>query len=179
MKFATRKVLSFLVSSLVAAVPVIAFALVFALPALAFAADGQTALQNLTDQIMAVLAPVLVTAVGLVATAILMKLKAKLHLDIADKTMESWSALAGNAAMRAAEWARQKAKTLEGDKKLPGGDVMEVAVNWALQMAEQQKLPQLAREKLVGLIEAELFKLRLAYSSMTSDTTPPEAVAKV
>jgi len=128
--------------------------------ALAQAAAEQTALQNLMDQVLAIVIPTFVTAIGLVATWLLLKLKQKLHIDVSEKTIDAWASLAQRAALRAAEWARNKAKDLAGDKKLPGGEIMEVAVNWALQMAEQQGLPALAREKLVGLIEAELFKLR-------------------
>lgn len=132
-------------------------------PALAFAdatSPPPTALQALTDQVLSILIPAFVTAIGTVATWLLIKLKNKLHLDVSDKTMAAWSGLAERAALRGAEWARQKAKELTDGKKLPGGEVMDVAVNWALQMAEQQKLPVMAREKLVGLIEAQLFKLR-------------------
>lgn len=145
--------------------------LIVLFPSVAFAAGEQTALQNATDQILAILIPVFVTAIGAIATALLMKLKSKLHLDVSDKTAEAWTQLAEKAALRGAEWARQKIKTLEDDKKLPGGEVMDVAVNWALQMAEQQKLPAMAREKLQGLIESQLFKLRQQEATSTMAAT--------
>ncbi len=154
------------------------FLLVVFLPGLVLAADPaqQTALQNLSDQIMAILLPVVVAAVGLFATWLLAKIKSKFHIDVADSTAAAWSKLAQDSAMRAGEWALQKTKTLEDGKTLPGGDVMEVALNWAIQMAEQMKLPEMAREKLVGLIEAELFKLRL---SSAPPVAPIDAMATV
>lgn len=159
----------------------IVLALLF-LPSVAFAADAapQTALQTFTDQVMAILIPAFVTLIGLFATWILMKVKAKLHIDVGVKTQEAWAQLARDAALRGAEWARKKAKDVVGDRKIPGGEVMEVAANWALQMAEQQGLPTLAREKLVGLIESELFKLRRedAVSSLGEPPAgPPVPVA--
>jgi len=119
-----------------------------------------TALQNLTDQVMAILIPAFLSAITLMIAWVLFKLKEKLHIDVSKKTQEAWTELARNAALRGAEWARAKTKELVKDAKLPGGATMEVAVNWALQMAEQQGLPTLAREKLIGLIESELYKLR-------------------
>jgi heme/copper-type cytochrome/quinol oxidase subunit 2 len=155
--------------------------LVLFLPMAAFAqgtdqsTPAPTALQNLMTQILAIVVPILVTVVGAVAAWIGLKIKQKLHLDISDKTMQAWSDLAQRAALRAAEWARNKSKDLTDGKKLPGGEVMEVAVNWAIQIAEQQKLPDMAREKLVGLIEAELFKLRQtdAVTAATTGSTLP------
>lgn len=136
-------------------------------------ASQPTVLQTFMDQFFAIVLPALTVIVGALVTAILTKLKNRFHLDVSQSTMDAWSQLASSAAMRGAEWARQKAKTLVGDKKVPGEEVMEVAVNWATQMAEAHKLPELAREKLVGLIEAELYKLRLT----TTDPAPATATA--
>lgn len=143
--------------------------LILFVPSLAFAdgttpATSQTALQNLTDQVMAVLIPIFVLLVGGLATTILAKVRHKLHLDNNDKITAQWDDLAKKAALRGAEWARQEAKKLEEGKKLPGGPVMETAANWAIDMAVQQGLPDMARKKLEGLIDAHLFKLRIENS---------------
>ena len=88
------------------------------------------------------------------------KVQQKLHIDVGEKTAAAWGELARKAALRGGEWARKKSKDLTDGKKLPGGEVMEVAAGWAVEMAKQQKLPMMAREKLEGLIEAHLFELR-------------------
>ena len=143
--------------------PSLAFALVLFVPTIAWAqatAPQPTALEEFHAQVMNILIPVFVTLIGSLATWLLLKIKAKLHLDVSDKTMTQWTDLARAAALRGGEWARQKSKGLVEGKKLPGGEVMDVAAKWAIQMAEHQKLPEMAREKLEGLIESELFKLR-------------------
>lgn len=133
---------------------------VLLIPAIAFADDGQTALSNLSAEIMNVLVPVFVAFIGGLATWLLHKVQKKFHIDVGEKTAEAWERLARKAALRGGEWARKKAKALTDGKKIPGNEVMEVAANWAIEMAKQQKLPALAREKLEGLIEAQLFDLR-------------------
>jgi hypothetical protein len=123
-------------------------------------ATEPTALQNFVNQVLAILAPVIISALGVVTTWILFKIKQKLHIEVSQATQDAWAKLANDAAHRGAEWARQQALAAVGDKKIPGGAVMDVAANWAMQMAEQQKLPDMARAKLTGLIESELFKIR-------------------
>lgn len=123
-------------------------------------APKQTGLEALRDQLLAILIPTFVLFVGALATAALAKFKKKLGLDVSEKVAEQWQSLAQSAALRGAEWARKKAKELTDGKKVPGPEVLDVAVNWATDMAVHQGLPALARAKLEGLIEAELFKLR-------------------
>lgn len=123
-------------------------------------APKQTGLEALRDQLLAILIPTFVLFVGALATAALAKFKKKLGLDVSEKVADQWRALAQNAALRGAEWARKKAKEMTDGKKVPGPEVLDVAVNWATDMAVHQGLPVLARAKLEGLIEAELFKLR-------------------
>jgi hypothetical protein len=141
--------------------------LVLFAPALAFA---DTAIQSATSEIMGVLIPVFVALVGAFATWILRKVQQKLHIDVGDKTAAAWDELARKAALRGGEWARKKSKELTEGKKLPGGEVMEVAATWAIEMAKQQKLPAMARSKLEGLIEAHLFELR----TLDVAGSPPE-----
>lgn len=154
-------------------------AFVFLFPMFAWADDGSgsaavptTALEDFHTQVMAILVPVFVTLIGGLATWIGLLIKKKFHLAVSDQTMEQWNALARAAALRGAEWARAKSKEFVEGKKLPGGEVMDVAAKWAIQMAAQQGLPALGAEKLTGLIESELFKLRL-------ETTPMPAAPDV
>jgi hypothetical protein len=123
-------------------------------------AAADTAVTSATQEILSILLPIFVALVGSLATWILRKVQQKLHIDVGEKTAEAWGNLARKAAMRGGEWARKKSKDLTDGAKVPGGEVMEVAVQWAVEMAKQQKLPELARDKLEGLIEAHLFELR-------------------
>jgi hypothetical protein len=123
-------------------------------------APMKTGLEALRDQLLAILIPTFVLFVGALATAALSKFKKKLGLDVSEKVAVQWQMLAQSAALRGAEWARKKTKEMTDGKKVPGPEVLDVAVNWATDMAVHQGLPELARAKLEGLIEAELFKLR-------------------
>lgn len=129
------------------------------IPSAAYA-EGETAITNATTEILNILIPTFVTLIGALATWILAKVKQKFHLDVSEKTSAAWTELARKAALRGGEWARKKAKDATDGKKIPGGEVMDVAENWAIEMAKQQKLPAMAREKLEGLIEAHLFESR-------------------
>lgn len=141
---------------------------VLTVPSVAYA---DTAISSATTEILNILIPVFVALIGALATWILAKVKQKLHLDVSEKTSEAWAELARKAALRGGEWARKKSKELTDGKKLPGGEVMDVAASWAIEMAKQQKLPEMARAKLEGLIEAHLFELREAETAVT----PPAA----
>ena len=132
---------------------------VLTFPSIAYA---DTAISSVTSEVMSILIPVFVALIGALATWILAKVQQKLHIDVGQKTADAWADLARKAALRGGEWARKKSKDLTDGKKLPGGEVMEVAANWAIEMAKAQKLPELARAKLEGLIEAHLFELRAA-----------------
>jgi gas vesicle protein len=146
-------------------------------PSFAFAAAEGGALSNLSEQIMNILVPLFVAFIGSLATWLLHKVQKKFGIEVGQKTANAWENLARKAALRGAEYARKKSKELTEGVKLPGGEVMEVAANWAIEMAKQQKLPELAREKLEGLIEAQLFQLRWQQSvgAVAADpySTPP------
>lgn len=143
---------------------------VLTVPSVAYA---DTAISSATTEILNILIPVFVTLIGALATWILRKVQQKLHIDVGEKTAAAWAELARKAALRGGEWARKKSKELTDGKKVPGGEVMEVAAAWAVEMAKQQKLPEMARNKLEGLIEAHLFELREAEAAVA--TTPPAA----
>jgi len=152
-----------------------AILLLVAFPALAFAADGQTALDNLSTQILDILIPVFGTFIATLAAWVLLKIKAKLHIEVSDKTAAAWEDLAEKAALRAGEWARNKAKTLTDGKKIPGPEILEVGANWAIDMAVARGLPALARNKLEGLIEAKLFQYRANGVPTSPGEMPPPA----
>ena len=118
------------------------------------------ALSKLTSDLMDVLIPAFVTLIGLLVTWLLNLVRKKTKLDVSDKQIASWAELAKKGANRGAEWARNKAKSLTDGKKVPGPEVLDVAVNWAVDMGRAFKLPEIGREKLVGLIEAHLFEKR-------------------
>jgi len=141
---------------------------VLTVPSVAYA---DTAIQSATSEVLNILVPVFVALIGALATWILAKIQQKLHIDVGEKVAANWAELARKAALRGGEWARKKSKDLTEGKKLPGGEVMEVAATWAIEMAKQQKLPEMARAKLEGLIEAHLFELRSAESEAAA-TTP-------
>jgi hypothetical protein len=140
-------------------------------------AHADTAIQSATSEILNILIPVFVALIGALATWILRKVQQKLHLDVGEKAAGAWSDLARKAALRGGEWARKKSKELTEGKKIPGPEVMEVAASWAVEMAKQQKLPEMARAKLEGLIEAHLFELRSAEEDVAASAppTPPAA----
>jgi hypothetical protein len=116
----------------------------------------ETALSKLSAEILNILIPAFLLLIGFLVTWILNKVRAKLHLDVSDKQIASWADIANKAALRGSEWARNKAKDLTDDKTIPGPEVLEVAVDWAVEMGRAFKLPEIGREKLVGLIEGHL-----------------------
>ena len=173
-RFKMKKTISRLaLTSLVCLIAILAF------PVLAFAqAVGEvakpTALDNLSAEIMNVLVPVFVAFIGAFATWLLAKVTKKFHIEVGDKTTAAWAELARTAALRGAEWARKKTKALAEGKKLPGGEIMEVSANWAIEMAKSRGLPALAREKLESLIEAHLFQLRQEEAAISGSVDRPK-----
>ncbi len=120
----------------------------------------KTALDNLSSEVMNVLVPVFGTLISGLVTLLLLWLRRRFKLEISDQQISSWSFMARKGALRAAEWARKKAKELTEDKKIPGPEILEVGVNWALEAGKAAGLPEMGREKLEGWVEAELFDLR-------------------
>ena len=126
---------------------------------------SSTGLSNLSSSIMDILVPVFVTLIGGLSAILLAWVRKKLKLDVSDKQIRQWSDYAEIGAARAGEWARNKAKGLAEGEKIPGPDVMDVAVNFAVELARENKLPEMGREKLEGLIESKLFKGRAPATS--------------
>lgn len=120
----------------------------------------QTGLQKLSAEVMAIVVPILGTLITGLVGVLLMWLRKKFKLQVSDQSIDSWSKLAGKAANRGAEWARNKAKEYMDGRKVPGPEVLDVAVDWAVETGRTLGLPDIGREKLVGLIEAHLFEGR-------------------
>ena len=116
----------------------------------------QTSLDKLSSEILNVLIPIFVLLVGGLATALLNWVRKRFKLDVSDKQISQWSMVAEMGASRGGEWARNKAKDLTEGEKVPGPEVLEVAVNWALDYGVAHGLPEMGREKLEGLIESKL-----------------------
>lgn len=119
-------------------------------------ANEPTAISKLVNELMNVLIPAFITLIGLLATFILNWIRKKFKLNVSDHQISSWSTVAEKAAHRAAEWARNKSKQMTDGKKVPGPEVLDVAVDWAVEMGKAFKLPDIGREKLIGLIESRL-----------------------
>jgi len=120
-----------------------------------------TALQRLSDELMAILVPAFGALVTGLVGLLLTWVRKKYKIDVGDKQLDAWSKLAGKAAQRGGEWARNKMRDMTDDKKIPGPEILEVAANWALDIGKASGLPDIGREKLEGLIEAHLFSRRL------------------
>lgn len=116
----------------------------------------QSALSKLSEDLMNILIPAFLALIGMLVTFILNWVRKKFKLNVSDAQIATWATLAEKAANRGAEWARNKAKELTEDKKVPGPEVLEVAVDWAVEMGRSLKLPEMGREKLIGLIEGHL-----------------------
>lgn len=126
---------------------------------------AQTSLDKLSSEIMNILTPIFVTLIGGLAVAFLAWVRKKLKLDVSNQQIYQWSEVAELAAGRGAEWVRNKSKDLTEGKKIPGPEVLEVAVNWGLDYGIAHGLPDIGREKLGGLIESKLHMKRLAAES--------------
>lgn len=122
----------------------------------------ETALSKLSAEIMNILIPVFSTLMLGLATLVLNWVRKKFKLDVSDKAIYQWSLIAKKAADRGGEWARNKAKDLTDGEKVPGPEVLEVAVDWAVMAGKQYGLPEMGREKLIGLIEGQLHVDRVA-----------------
>ena len=120
----------------------------------------ETALSKLSAEVLSILIPAFLALIGLLVTWVLNKIRKVLHLNVTDKQIAAWAALADKAANRGAEWARNKARDLTEGETIPGPEVLEVAVDWAIEMGRAFNLPEMGREKLVGLIESHLHAKR-------------------
>lgn len=131
----------------------------------AVAPAPQTSLDKLSSELMNILIPVFVTLIGGLATMLLAWVRKKAKLEVSDKQISQWSMVAELAAGRGGEWARNKIKGLAEGETLPGPEILEVSVNWAIDYGVAHGLPAMGREKLEGLIESHLHFERKAIES--------------
>lgn len=129
-------------------------------PVSAIEAVPLTALDNLSSEVINILVPAFGTLIAGLISLILLWLRRRFKLQVSDQQIYSWSNLARKGALRGAEWARKKVKGLTEGKKIPGPEILEVGVNWALEVGKAAGLPEMGRKELEGWIEAELFDLR-------------------
>lgn len=124
------------------------------------APEEKTALAKLSVEVFDMLFPVFKMLLLGLATLLLNWARKKYKLDVSDRTIKQWSSIAEKAADRGGEWARNKAKALTDGRKIPGPEVLEVAVDWAITAGKAYGLPAMGREKLIGLIESRLHSKR-------------------
>lgn len=142
----------------------LAFLLAFLLPALAFGADtpAPTALGRISQGLVELLTPIVLSAVGVIASWLLWELKQKTGIQISAATQASWESIATNAVLRAAEWAKNEAAKLTSGTTVPGPAILETAVSWAITAASSMGLPDKVKAEVEGLVEAQLNRLRRA-----------------
>lgn len=121
---------------------------------------AKTGLQNLSEAVLEIVIPTLVTAIGGLITMFFLWVRKKYKLDISDKSIDSWSKLAKKGANRGGEWARNKTKELVKGKRVPGPEVLDVGVSWAIEAGRAAGLPEMGREVLEGWVEGHLFENR-------------------
>ena len=120
----------------------------------------QTALSKLSEELMDIFIPAFLALISSLVAFLLNWVRKKFKLNVSNDQIDIWAKVAEKAAARGAEWARNKAKDLTEGEKVPGPEVLEVAVDWAVEMGKTFKLPEMGREKLIGLIESHLHNKR-------------------
>lgn len=129
----------------------------------------KTALDNLSSELLNILIPAFVALIGAIAASLLNWIRRKFKVNVSNDQIAQWSAIAEKAADRGGEWARNKAKDLTDGKRIPGPEILEVATNWAIEMGQHFNLPEMGREKLMGLIEGHLHSVRRDPESLDPD----------
>lgn len=127
-------------------------------PPAALGQEAPTAAARFADQMFEIVTPIFVTVISTLASWVLWKARQRFGFQISESTQQQWDNIAEKAALRGAEWARQQAKTT--GRKVKGPAVLEVAANWAIDIAKDTKLPARGRDVVNGLVEAQLYKLR-------------------
>lgn len=122
--------------------------------------ESQTALAKLSAEIFDMLFPVFKMLLLGLATLLLIWVRKKYKLDVSDRIIKQWSSIADKAADRGGEWVRNKTKSFTDGRKIPGPEILEVAVDWAITAGRAYGLPAMGREKLIGLIESRLHAKR-------------------
>ena len=129
----------------------IAFLAVFGLPLVALAQEAAepVAVQALTYA-LEVTAAVLMLAVAWVTTKVSGYIKRKTGIEV-EAMIAEWAA-------KGVDYAEEQAskKLKESGEKLRGNDKLETAVGFVLGLARENNLDNVAREKIVGYVEAKL-----------------------
>ncbi len=127
---------------------IIAFLLM--IPSLAFAADGDSAAYVIASHALEIVAAV----VTLLATWLTHKVSGWLKA----KTGVETDALLQGFAQKGVDYAEEKAHQFLATKNeaMKGPEKLEMALGFALALAEDNKLPAKAQAKLVSYIEARL-----------------------
>lgn len=117
-----------------------------------------SAMTDATEMIIQMVGAVLAAALVLLVKKAITYFEAKTKIDIplqTEKMMES-------IAEKAANYAREKAHQANqaSPNKMKGPEKMEAALTFGLDLAQQYKLDEIAREKLTRAIEAQLGKER-------------------
>lgn len=116
----------------------------------------RTSLDVLSSEILNILIPSFISAIGILATMLLAWIGKKAKIDISEKRMSQWQGIAQLAAGRAGEWGRNELKKVTEGKTIPGPDILEVGVNWGLEYGIAHGLPDIGRRKFEGLLESFL-----------------------
>lgn len=105
-------------------------------------------LEHLVEIIAAALGALLLLLVKKAITFV----EAKTKIDIPAKTEE----MLYDWASRGVSYAEEKAHQVASKTTIKGPEKLELALGFAMKLAEEHKLDQLAKEKLVKYIEAHL-----------------------
>lgn len=120
---------------------------------MAFASEG-TATERIVDFVLSIAAPVLSMVALWLGHRVIKVFEDKTKLDIpasVEARIDEW---VKQGVAYAEEKARQAAKAKAG--KLVGPAKLEEAVGFVLDMAEQNGIDTLARDKVIKLVEAKL-----------------------
>lgn len=120
------------------------------------APSGETGLSKLSSSLMDIIIPAFSTLILGLFAVLLAWVRKKLKLDVSNQTIYQWSDVIRKAIARGDEWARNKAKDLADGKKVPGPDILDVSLDWAIEAGRAYGLPEMGREKLIGLLESQL-----------------------
>lgn len=134
-------------------VALIAFVLAVLWAPLALAADS-TALAELSSAALDILMPAILVVLAWLARKVVKIFEAKTNIDIPQKQenqIDHWVA-------QGARYAEKKARTAakEGFGEIKGPEKLELAVQYALDLAYEQGLTNWSRERLEAKIEAYL-----------------------
>lgn len=139
--------------------PLLAFTVVFLLPAVAFAQaeavmDDTTAAGEALTWVVNIAATTLALLINWLVLKGIKYFEKKTKIDIPAAQEELLMKLAEKGIGLAEEKAHQAVK--KGATKLEGPEKLEVALKFVAKMAKEYKLPEMAEDKLADYVEAKL-----------------------